>query len=68
MATTTTPKLRSLTEIYGYLRSNRTPIYFVTPCPFNLLGIDQWVGGFEYVSYFDSFDGYHPRVFTLVTT
>ena len=62
------PQLRSLTDIYAFLRGNTTPIYFVTPCPFNLLGIDQWVGGFEYVSYFDSFDGYHPRVFTAQDT
>ena len=39
-------------------------IDFSERAPFSLLGIDQWVGGFEYVSYFDSFDGYHPRVFT----
>ena len=38
------PKLRSLTDIYSFLSANRTPIYFVTPVPFNLLGLDQWVG------------------------
>ncbi|MFO1154822.1 MAG: biotin carboxylase [Rhodospirillales bacterium] len=58
------PQLESLRDIYAFLRGNTTPIYFVTPCPLNLLGIDQWVGRFEYVSYFDSFDGHHPRVFT----
>ena len=58
------PKLRSLTDIYSFLSANRTPIYFVTPVPFNLLGLDQWVGGLEYITYFDSFDGYHPRCFT----
>src|SRR5688500_6963236 len=58
------PTLRSLTDIYSFLSANRMPIYFVTPVPFNLLGLDQWVGGLEYITYFDSFDGYHPRVFT----
>jgi biotin carboxylase len=58
------PKLRSLTDIFSFLSANRTPIYFVTPVPFNLLGLDQWVGGLEYITYFDSFDGYHPRCFT----
>ncbi len=61
---TVRPKLRSLTDIYTYLRNNTTPIYFVTPCPYNLLGIDHWIGSFEYISYFDTFDGFHPRVFT----
>jgi hypothetical protein len=58
------PKLTSLTDIYTFFRTNETPVYFVTPVPFNLLGIDQWVGNFEFVTYFDSFDGYHPRCFT----
>jgi biotin carboxylase len=62
------PKLRSLTDIYTYLRNNTTPIYFVTPCPYNLLGIDHWIGNFEYISYFDTFDGFHPRVFTPTET
>ena len=57
-------KLTSLTEISPFFRTNQTPIYFVTPAPYNLLGIDQWVGSFEYITYFDSFDGYHPRCFT----
>ena len=57
-------KLTSLTDIFTFLRTNQTPIYSSMPAPFNLLGIDQWVGGFEFITYFDSFDGYHPRCFT----
>jgi biotin carboxylase len=51
------PVLRSLSEIYQYFRKNTTPIYFVSPTPYNLLGLEQWVGAFHYVTYFDSFDG-----------
>ena len=29
-----------------------------------MLGIDEWVGGFRYVTYFDSFDGAHARSFS----
>lgn len=61
-------KLTSLTEIFTFFRTNQTPIYFVTPAPYNLLGIDQWVGNFEYITYFDSFDGYHPRCVTPTET
>jgi hypothetical protein len=25
---------------------------------------DHWIGNFEYISYFDTFDGFHPRVIT----
>jgi len=56
-------KLNGLTEIFRYLRRNETPIYVVTPTPFSLLGLDQWVGAIEFVNYFDIFDGGHPRVF-----
>lgn len=57
------PKLKGLTDIYRYLRRNETPIYVITPTPFSLLGLDQWIGGLEFINYFDIFDGTHPRVF-----
>lgn len=57
-----TPRLNGMSEIYTWFRKNTTPIYFVSPTAFNILGLDQWVSGIEYINYFDSFDGYHPRV------
>ena len=56
------PRLRGLSEIFAFFRHNQTPIYFLSPTSFNLLGLDRWVNGFEYVNYFDSFDGRHPKV------
>src|SRR5947208_4252034 len=47
----------------AFFRTNQTPIYFVSPTAFNLLGIDRWLRNFFYVNYFDSFEGNHPRVF-----
>lgn len=55
--------LTGISALRGFFRTNRCPIYFVSPVAFNLLGIDRWVRRFEYVNYFDSFDGGHPRVF-----
>ena len=55
--------LRGISEIRAYFRTNPTPVYFVSPTPFNLLGIDRWLRNFFYVSYYDSFEGTHPRVF-----
>ncbi len=55
--------LRGMSEIRGFFRTNQTPIYFVSPTAFNLLGIDRWVRSFFFVNYFDSFEGTHPRVF-----
>jgi hypothetical protein len=57
------PVVRGLSDIYRFARSNRVPLYFVSPTPYNILGVDQWIGAFEYVSYFDTFDGLHPHSF-----
>lgn len=57
------PVLRGLPEICRFLRDNRTPIHVIGPTPYSLLGLDQWVGGLDFISYFDVFDGAHPRVF-----
>jgi hypothetical protein len=55
-------KLTSLSDIYGYFRRNQTPIYFLSPTPYNLLGLGRWVNKFEYINFFDSFDGTHPKI------
>ncbi|WP_449278149.1 biotin carboxylase [Leucobacter sp. GX24907] len=49
-----------------YFRTDETPVFFVGATAFNLLGLDRWVRGFSYISYYDSWDGGHPRVFTPV--
>ncbi len=54
--------LRDISELRGFFRTNQTPVYFISPIAFNLLGIDRWVRRFYYVNYFDSFDGGHPCV------
>lgn len=53
-----------MSDIRTFFRTNETPIYFVGPTAFNLLGVDRWVRNFSFISYYDSWDGYHPRVFT----
>lgn len=55
--------LKGIAEIRTFFRTNEQPIFFVGPTGFNLLGIDRWVRGFEYIVYYDSWDGAHPRVF-----
>jgi biotin carboxylase len=59
----TAAKLHGISEIRAFFRTNRTPVYFVSPTAFNLLGIDRWLRNFHYVNYFDSFERRHPRVF-----
>ncbi|MFT4232297.1 MAG: biotin carboxylase [Leucobacter sp.] len=57
-------KLKNISEIRHYLRTSDTPVFFVGATAFNLLGLDRWVRGFSFISYYDSWDGNHPRVFT----
>lgn len=57
-------KLKNMSEIRHYLRTSDTPVFFVGATAFNLLGLDRWVRGFSYISYYDSWDGTHPRVFS----
>src|SRR4030095_11836619 len=56
-------KLNGIAEIRTSFRTNTRPISFFGPTAFNLLGIDRWVRNFQYVVYYDSWDGRHPRVF-----
>lgn len=63
MNTAARPSLNGLSEIFSFFRTNTTPIYFVSPVPFSLLGIDRWVKNIEFINYFDSFDRHHPRCF-----
>ena len=56
------PKLRSLSDIYAFFRQNRTPVTFLSPTPYNILGLGRWINKFEYINFFDSFDGGHPKI------
>ncbi len=60
--------LSGISDLRGFFRTNQTPIYFISPIAFNLLGIDRWVRRFYYVNYFDSFDGGHPCAFVPART
>ena len=55
-------KLKGLSDVYAFFRQNQTPITFLSPTPYNLLGLGRWINKFEYINYFDSFDGTHPKI------
>ncbi len=59
-----TDKLQGLSDIYKFFQKNSTPIYFISPTAYNVLGLSQWVRNFKYITYFDSFDGEHFRMVT----
>ena len=55
--------LNGISDVRAFFHTNAVPLYFISPTPFNLLGIDRWVRNFFYLTYFDSFEGVHSRVF-----
>jgi biotin carboxylase len=56
-------RLKGISDVRAFFHNNTVPLYFISPTPFNLLGIDRWVRNFFYLNYFDSFEGEHSRVF-----
>lgn len=56
-------KLEGLSDVRAFFHTNVVPLYFISPTPFNLLGVDRWIRNFFYLTYFDSFEGAHSRVF-----
>jgi hypothetical protein len=55
--------LNSISDIKHFFSTNETPIYFISATNFNLIGIDDWVSNFKYISHIDCFEGAHPNVF-----
>ena len=57
-------RLKNISEVRHFFRTNDVPILFFGATPFNLLGLDRWIRNFSYITYYDAWDGAHPRVFT----
>ena len=57
-------KLRGVHDLRRFFFKNETPIYFISATNFNLLGADEWIKGFKFITYINCFDGQHPNVFT----
>ena len=55
--------LNGISDIRAFFHTNKVPLFFISPTPFNLLGVDRWIRNFFYLTYFDSFEGTHSRVF-----
>jgi len=63
MVDKTTKKLKGISDIRRLFHRNDTPIYFISATNFNLLGMDEWVKNFKFISYIDCYDGRHPNTF-----
>lgn len=59
-----TVELNGIPDIRRFFYKNEVPIYFISATNFNLLGADEWIKGFKFISYIECFDGLHPNVFS----
>lgn len=59
--------LNGVADIRRFFYKNETPIYFISATNFNLLGADEWIKGFKFISHIECFDGLHPNVFSPKT-
>jgi len=44
--------LNGISDVRAFFHTNAVPLYFISPTPFNLLGIDRWVRNFFYLTYY----------------
>lgn len=56
--------LKGISDIRRFFYTNDKPIYFISATNFNLLGADEWVKGFKFITYINCFNHQHPNVFT----
>lgn len=54
--------LKGISDIRRFFHRNETPLYFISATNFNLLGADEWIKGFKFITYIDCFDGMHPNL------
>lgn len=55
-------RLETISDIRQYFYQDKTPTYFIGATNFNLIGMDDWVRNFRYITLIDSFDSRHPHV------
>ncbi|MEZ4777253.1 MAG: biotin carboxylase [Bacteroidia bacterium] len=61
---TMTKTLSGVSDIRRFFYKNEVPIYFISATNFNLLGADEWIKNFKFITYIECFDGLHPNVFS----
>jgi biotin carboxylase len=55
--------LQGSAAIRDFFRNHRTPLYYVSTSPFNLLTAEACVNNLHFINTIDSFDGRHPHAF-----
>lgn len=54
--------LRSIEDIKNYFSTRDRSCYFISASNFNMMGMHEWVRGWQNINLLDCFDGTHPQV------
>lgn len=57
-------RLKGVSDIRRFFHRNTEPIYFISATNFNLLGMDEWIRNFNFITAIDCFDGKHPHLYS----
>lgn len=63
-----TATLRGISDIRHHFQRNTTPTYYIDETGFHLLGMDEWVRRFFFVTHADPFAGAHPSTIVAKRT
>lgn len=58
-----TTQLSGMSDIRRFFCRNETPIFFISATNFNLMGLDDWVRNFKFISFIDCYDGRQAHTF-----
>lgn len=58
------PVLNGVSDIRRFFHKNEVPLYFISATNFNMLGADEWIKGFKFITHIECFDGLHPNAFS----
>src|SRR5680860_714820 len=51
----TTEVLNGVSDIRRFFHKNETPLYFISATNFNMLGADEWIKDFKFISHIECF-------------
>ncbi len=64
MANQNQKTLNGVDEIKQFFLENKISIYFISATNFNLMGIDEWISNFKFISHIDSYAGHYKNLFS----
>ena len=55
--------LQTPADVLRFFADNETPLYYVGPTTYNVIGAEEWIGGLHFLTAVDSFASRRPNAF-----